>query len=624
MASEGKAGSKKLIFIILAAVIVIAAIVVFIFLRKGGISATTMRLLRMQGTVTLEDEGAYKTITENLRLKSGNALNTGTESLASIGLDDTKIITLDELSRAEFNQSGKKLDLELTEGQLFFEVSKALEADESLNIATSTMVVGIRGTSGWVTVTKDGNWSIVVTDGHVHVTGTNPETGETKETEVYAGQRCIVYLYDRETDSVMFTLEDVSEDEIPEFVLAILRSNPALLDKVCEATGWSKPVILGETEDETGDNGNGESSQNTQPGSGSGDEGNTGNDDGNDDGNGDETGQAEEEEEEETVKVAGTAKERVQEYIAYEYPTSGNILVTNGDLFDPTYYANRYPDVASAVGNDKYALLEHYLQFGEKEGRSPNQLDEETKLAELYAAEHPDTGNTGNTSTTSNTPVNGNTANGYNYGNYDSNNDQYITTDGNGNPLGYFESGPDNFVATGGTYALPMTFNFTNGTRSGQSITVRLASFNVQQGAVVNIDATDPNANGDIGGALPRITDSGVGSTISIPDGTLTRTSNGMTANINASATASLINSWSTKPDNQTINVNNRTVNITSSGAPSGKYNISVTDATGVTYSGTIDTAGQIASESNGYLDVLLDSGYHLEIAPNGSVRTYI
>ncbi|MCR5801777.1 MAG: FecR family protein [Lachnospiraceae bacterium] len=615
MASEGKAGSKKLIFIILAAVIVIAAIVVIIFLRKGGISATTMRLLRMQGTVTLEDEGAHKTITENLRLKSGNALNTGTESLASIGLDDTKIITLDELSRAEFNQNGKKLDLELTEGQLFFEVSKALEADESLNIATSTMVVGIRGTSGWVTVTKDGNWSIVVTDGHVHVTGTNPETGETKETEVYAGQRCIVYLYDRETDSVMFTLEDVSEDEIPEFVLAILRSNPALLDKVCEATGWSKPVILGETEDETGDNGNGESSQNTQPGSGSGDEGNTGNDDGNDDGNGDETGQAEEEEE--TVKVAGTAKERVQEYIAYEYPTSGNILVTNGDLFDPAYYANRYPDVASAVGNDKYALLEHYLQFGEKEGRSPNQLDEETKLAELYAAEHPDTGN--NNSGSNN--ANQNNQRVWNSGSVLTNNNGTVT-DANGNTVGTM--GVDMFTVGSGTYTLPLTV--VNGNGQGQDWTMpSLGTFKVTQGSVVNVDATNQNNSGPMN-ALPIMVDAGNGSTITSSTATYTKSASGdvTVATTNADCVAESFAASGTKPSTFNINYNGTNIGISPSNSGGGLSDVTINGVIvaevetshqnqagyGTVNDQTHGWGAQIPKAAGGYLTIYEDGTY--------------
>lgn len=38
-------------------------------------------------------------------------------------------------------------------------------------------------------------------------------------------------------------------------------------------------------------------------------------------------------------------------------------------IFDPTYYSNHYPDLASAVGTDPQALLNHFLTYGMKEGR---------------------------------------------------------------------------------------------------------------------------------------------------------------------------------------------------------------------------------------------------------------
>ncbi len=242
--NDGNKSRKKVIALIVTIVLVLVAALIIVYFRSQ-IRATTMRILRIEGEVTLEDDGKPKTVTTNLRLSSGNALSTATQSLVSIGLDDTKIVTLDELSRAIFNQKGKKLDLELTDGSLFFEVQKPLEDDEDMAIRTSTMVVGIRGTSGWVSVEGD-HESLIICDGHVHVIGTNPHTGETKEIEVYAGQRVSTYLYnDRSVDSIMFYVEDVTERDLPEFLLERLRENPALLDKVCRETGWDKPWILG-------------------------------------------------------------------------------------------------------------------------------------------------------------------------------------------------------------------------------------------------------------------------------------------------------------------------------------------------------------------------------------------
>ena len=249
MNEEAASKKKKIILIIVAAVILLLGIILF-FLWRSKITATTMRILRIEGTVTLEDDGKEKTITNNLRLNSGNALTTALKSLVSIGLDDTKIVTLDEKSRAEFNQSGRKIELNLTAGSLFFEVQKPLDNDESFDISTSTMVVGIRGTSGWVSVDGE-HESLIITDGVVHVIGTNPVTGEVKEIDVKAGQRVNVYLYnDRKIDSIMFELIEITERDLPEFVLERLRENRTLLEKVCRETGWDKPWILGMKEED--------------------------------------------------------------------------------------------------------------------------------------------------------------------------------------------------------------------------------------------------------------------------------------------------------------------------------------------------------------------------------------
>ena len=109
---------KKRIVIISAIVLVVLLALIFILVYRRGIRATTMRLLRYEGTVTMEENGTSKSVKENLRLRSGNSLDTAVSSLVSIGLDDTKIVTMDELSRSEFNQKGKYLNLNLTKGSI--------------------------------------------------------------------------------------------------------------------------------------------------------------------------------------------------------------------------------------------------------------------------------------------------------------------------------------------------------------------------------------------------------------------------------------------------------------------------------------------------------------------------
>lgn len=367
MNEETASKKKKIILIIVAAVILLLGIILF-FLWRSKITATTMRILRIEGTVTLEDDGKEKTITNNLRLNSGNALTTALKSLVSIGLDDTKIVTLDEKSRAEFNQSGRKIELNLTAGSLFFEVQKPLDNDESFDISTSTMVVGIRGTSGWVSVDGE-HESLIITDGVVHVIGTNPVTGEVKEIDVKAGQRVNVYLYnDRKIDSIMFELIEVTERDLPEFLLERLREKPQLLDKVCRETGWDKPWILGVREEDVPKV--------------------VMNSDGSDD-SGDDEDISEIEDTEALVPDTGDATDTdsndhdrdtvltqeeldwAHSHVAIVDPATGVFALKDMTLFDPAFYAATNPDVVAKYGSDPDALLWHYLQRGKREGRPP-------------------------------------------------------------------------------------------------------------------------------------------------------------------------------------------------------------------------------------------------------------
>ena len=234
---------KKIVIFGVLGLVIIGAVLAIIFSR--GYYATTMRILRIEGTVTVEDaNGNEKPITDNMRFGSGEAVNTAAKSLAAIGLDDHKVVTLQENSRAEFKKAGNKLELNLTEGGIFFEVDKPLEEDETFDVRTSTMVVGIRGTSGYVYVDSEGHECLLLTDGKVHIVGTNPVTGEKKEVYVTAGQNVRVYLYnDRDVDSIMFELEEFTEADIPEFARAMVLEDEDLLNKVCEDAGWDPDLI---------------------------------------------------------------------------------------------------------------------------------------------------------------------------------------------------------------------------------------------------------------------------------------------------------------------------------------------------------------------------------------------
>ena len=192
-------------------VLLVLSMICTCFAGCKKVEATTMRLIRYEGKVNLEENGKRKSIKENIRLNSGNELETSYFSSATIGLDDVKIVSMDQKSLAEFNQSGRKLALNLIRGSIFFEVQKPLDDDETFEITTSTMMIGIRGTSGYVEVDEDGIERLIVTDGVVHVIYTNPETGEIKEYDVKAGEE--IRAFKSKDDYRAFYADRQSDDD---------------------------------------------------------------------------------------------------------------------------------------------------------------------------------------------------------------------------------------------------------------------------------------------------------------------------------------------------------------------------------------------------------------------------
>lgn len=65
--------------------------------------------------------------------------------------------------------------------------------------------------------------------------------------------------------------------------------------------------------------------------------------------------------------------------------TLGVSAVELKDLFDAKYYAEKYPDVVAAYGEDADALYEHYTTFGVNEGRKASELFDVENYRKQYA-----------------------------------------------------------------------------------------------------------------------------------------------------------------------------------------------------------------------------------------------
>ena len=203
-------------------------------------SAATIRLSKTTGTVTVSKSSGKKlTQITNMRLYNGYHVTTEEKSYAWINLDDTKLIKVDAASEVEVRKDGKKLEVNACSGNLFFNVTEDLKEDETLNISTSTMVVGIRGTSGWLRVLDEWSTELFVLEGAVSCSVTDPVTGQVKTEQVRGGESvtCVVYPQDRTGDKCDIVRRKYIEGDIPGFVLTELVRDVPLCEEIEEKTG---------------------------------------------------------------------------------------------------------------------------------------------------------------------------------------------------------------------------------------------------------------------------------------------------------------------------------------------------------------------------------------------------
>ena len=185
-------------------------------------SAAAMSLAKAEGTVGIADgDGKSVPVSEDRSLYSGYQVGTEAKSHAWISLDDVKLVKMDEESAIELRKENRNLEIFVNSGQLFFNITEPLEEDETLDIRTSTMTVGIRGTCGWVSVLEEGHMQVCVLEGKVHCEVTDSVSGQSAEAEVSAGERADLYIRSEEGEDAACEIvkSKISRADIPDFVL---------------------------------------------------------------------------------------------------------------------------------------------------------------------------------------------------------------------------------------------------------------------------------------------------------------------------------------------------------------------------------------------------------------------
>ena len=203
-------------------VALLVAVALFLTACGPSASAAAMSLAKAEGTVGIADgDGKSVPVSEDRSLYSGYQVGTEAKSHAWISLDDVKLVKMDEESAIELRKENRNLEIFVNSGQLFFNITEPLEEDETLDIRTSTMTVGFRGTCGWVSVLEEGHMLVSVLEGKVHCEVTDSVSGQSAEAEVSAGERADLYIRSEEGEDAACEIvkSKISRADIPDFVL---------------------------------------------------------------------------------------------------------------------------------------------------------------------------------------------------------------------------------------------------------------------------------------------------------------------------------------------------------------------------------------------------------------------
>lgn len=191
----------------------------------SGASATSMRLIRSEGTIAVADgEGESITPVENLSLYGGYRVSTGDASYAWINLDNVKLTKMDQETEIAITKEDKHLEIEVQFGALFFNVTEPLAEDESMNIRTSNIAAGIRGTCGWVEIPDRDHMNLYLLEGKVEcIAGDKTVSVSAGETAAMSADGEITVTPFTATDVPSFVIKEIKDDE--DLIKAILEDS---------------------------------------------------------------------------------------------------------------------------------------------------------------------------------------------------------------------------------------------------------------------------------------------------------------------------------------------------------------------------------------------------------------
>lgn len=209
-------------------------------------AASTLRLEKTEGSVSVKNAtGKEVSVKEGSRLFNGYQLKTGKNSYAWLSLDDSKVLKLDAASEVELQKKDKDIVVYLKSGKLFFDVKEKLTSKETMQIKTSTMVTGIRGTCGVVEKINQNETRLHLIEGKVEIFTQSTKDQKADSIVLEAGQTAYALAGREATDKLAeVRIETLSEKQIPGFVAVEIKKDITLQKRIEKATKLDVEKII--------------------------------------------------------------------------------------------------------------------------------------------------------------------------------------------------------------------------------------------------------------------------------------------------------------------------------------------------------------------------------------------
>ena len=223
---------KSLLVVIAAALIVTTIPVTFYAAEAIG---SRIEIVKIDGTAYIVKASGKKTeAREGVKLSAKESLQTTMGSYAFLGIDEDKVIKVDELSQINIAKKNNKLSVNIEEGSIMFEVKGKIPETCEMDLNASTMAMSIRGTAGVIGLRRIGDNIVSVAelvDGRVDMKY-NDISGKGRDFTLWGGESS---MHKDGADTVERDLIDVTE--FPGFAAVELESNPDLCSNMLEKSG---------------------------------------------------------------------------------------------------------------------------------------------------------------------------------------------------------------------------------------------------------------------------------------------------------------------------------------------------------------------------------------------------